>query len=149
MPVLRNDGTAQVTVVDKNGNARILSPGETLETYFFSSNANVTVVSHAPVWTRVVSRAEIDLSDIDEAYQSDISGFSGAVVPVSAETDQVYILKITGEITVYKQATSVTPEMKDRDDASPYIAIDARQTMTRLLISGTGEVEVVQYRRPL
>jgi hypothetical protein len=149
MPVLKNGGNTQVTVLDKTGAPRILNPGSTLETYFYSDHPSIVVLTDTPVWSRVISRADIDLAQIPLLYQSDIPGFSGAVVPVSSETEHVYVMKITGQVTVYKQSQAFEPEIKNRDDASPYIAIEAKGTMTRLLVSGSGEVEIVQYRRSI
>ena len=149
MPIIRNIGSGFMGVVTVNGAYQTLAPTQECEVYFYPGHPDLLVVSDNPVWSRIVSRAEIDLSDIPVDYASDVDGFTGAMVPVGHEVEKIYMLRISGSVTAYRQSPESEPELKEWTAEDPIIPITAKQTLTRLYLEGVGSVEILQVRREL
>lgn len=153
MPKIKNTSTAKqyYMVTNTAGQTVNLGPGDEADVYVYPpEGSDLEVVTDAPVWTRLVSRTEVDL-DTPGAHAPDpaIDGFSGAVVEIDPDAALVLLMKISGTVTAYRQSVDADPELSEWTDEDPVVGIDAAGTMTKLYLSGTGTVEVFQYRRGL
>jgi hypothetical protein len=153
MPRIKNTSTTNqyYTVTNTAGLTVNLGPGDEADVYVYPpEGSSLEVVTDAPVWTRLVSRTEVDLDTPgDHAPDPAIPGFSGAVVEIDPETVRALLMKISGSVTAYRQTPDADPELADWTDEYPVIGIDAAGTMTKLYLSGTGTVDVFQFRRGL
>lgn len=153
MPKIKNNSTTNQHYVVTNTAGRVvnLAPGDEADVYVYpDAGSDLAVIADAPVWTRLVSRTEVDLDTPgDHAPDPAIDGFSGAVVTIDPETVRILLMKISGAVTAYRQTPAADPELAEWTDEDPVIGIDAAGTMTKLYLSGTGTVEVFQYRKGL
>lgn len=153
MPRIKNNSTTNQRYVVTNTAGRVvnLGPGDEADVYVYpDEGSDLAVIADAPVWTRLVSRTEVNLDTPGEhAPDQAIDGFTGAVVTIDPETVRVLLMKISGTVTAYRQTPAADPELADWTDEDPVIGIDAAGTMTKLYLSGTGTVDVFQYRRGL
>lgn len=150
MPILRNDSTSTKPVRDKNGLTQILQPGESITTYYFSADPEITVVNIEPLLTHNIGTAELDFtSAIPVAYQSDVGGFTGAKIDISLDSDVIWMQIESGEVTIYRQHPDQDPELIEWTDTLPVLPLTAKGTLTKLYVSGTGQVKIVQWRREL
>lgn len=153
MPRIKNATTSNqhFMITNTAGQTVNLGPGDEADVYVYPpEGSDLEVVTDAPVWTRLVSRTEVNLDTPGEhAPHPAIDGFSGAVVEIDPETVHALLMKITGTVTAHRQSVEAAPELSGWNDEDPVIGIDAAGTMTKLYLSGTGTVEVFQYRRGL
>lgn len=153
MPKIRNNSTTnqRYTVTNTAGKVVNLGPGDEADVYEYPpEGSDLAVVTDAPVWTRLVSRTEVNLDTPGEhAPDPAIDGFTGAVVAIDPETVRVLLMKISGSVTAYRQTPAADPELAEWTDEDPVIGIDAAGTTTKLYLAGTGTVEVFQYRKGL
>jgi hypothetical protein len=130
----RNDGSGSVILKNMQGNPVILAPGNTLETYYFSDDANLTKTADTPYWNQWID------SDTVTATAE------GANVSIDPATVYFTIFKITGTITVYIQSDQNSPAVLENwtsDD--PIIQIPIKGRCNNIEIEGTGTCVVVQY----
>ena len=141
MPTYRNDGPEEITVEETDGRVefnKTLKPGEQAETWRYYDNPDLTKLSDSPMYNRVVGRQTVTLS----ATPQD--------VPISLNADWVLIYAITGAVTAYRQSADNTPaEYAAHTDDDPKIQIPAKATFDKLVVSGSGTCEVVQYRNAI
>jgi len=131
----RNDGAGAVPVTNAAGNLLMLYPGQTLETYTYSDNPALTKTSDEPYYNRVLATNSVTLSGTPQAVSVDLS------------TDWIIITQITGSVTVYIQAVTNTPaELTDWTDDDPIIFIPAKGKFSQLMVTGSGNCRVQQYR---
>lgn len=150
MPILRNDGAGTKSVRGKDGMTNILEPGQTVETYYFSADPEITVVNNEPLISHAMGLVELDFTqDIPAEHASDVPGFSGAKVDIDLAADAVYLQIESGSVTVYRQHPDQDPELKDWTESMPMVPITAKGTMTKLYVSGTGQVKIMQWRELL
>lgn len=134
MPRYRNDGTTSIGIEGTDGSNISLAPGEEGDTNLFFSISNLTKISDAPYYNRVINRQTITLGAAQD-------------VTISLNTDWILIYQITDDVTVYRQhADNTPPEYDAHTDSDPVIQIPAKGTLTNLVVSGTGTCEVVEYK---
>jgi hypothetical protein len=150
MPLVKNTCENNISITDTTGALVTLEPGDEVNVYFFPGpGSDLEVVSDEPIWSRLISRIDIDFSDIDAEYQSDVPAFDGAVIDIDSDTEFIYMMKISDAVTVYRQSPDADPVLEDWTDEDPIVAIDAKKTINKLYLSGTGTVGVFQYREPI
>jgi hypothetical protein len=93
----------------------------------------------------VISRVEVNL-DQPGVMNPDIDGFYGVVVDVDPAAESVYLLSISGEVTAYRQSVEADPELTEWTGDDTVVGIPAAGTLTRLYLSGSGTVDVLQVR---
>jgi hypothetical protein len=117
MQKIKNNSTTNkhYTVTNTAGRAVNLAPGDEADVYVYPpEDSDLDVIEDAPVWTRLVSRTEVDLDTPGEhAADPAIDGFTGAVVDIDPETVRVLIMKISGAVTAYRQTPAADPELAD------------------------------------
>lgn len=128
----RNDGTGPVILKDKNGKQTVLQPGNTIETYYYSNDSNLTKTSDEPYVNPALQR-------------DDVSGGSSASMNLNANF--VILRIISGTVSVYAQTTSNTPPIVDGwgdDDTRIQFPYDG--TYDTLVVTGPGTVRIEQYK---
>lgn len=151
MPRYKNIGQGNASVELMSGALKTLKPGEEEDTRRFYDDPDLQKLSDTPLWeSMAMEPTDINLASLaGTPYESTIDGFTGAVVPVPADAWHIYIVQISGTITVRRQAPDGPVEMLNRYDAYPYFRIEAAGTMTKLLVSGSGTFQIKMYRRPI
>jgi hypothetical protein len=131
----QNNSSSNVILRNKQGNSVVLAPGKTIETYYYSSDTNLTKTADTPFWNRVIGR---------ETITATAGGVDASIDP---DTDIVMIFQISSTISVYIQSdTNTPPALLDWTIVNPIIQIPVRGRCDNLVIKGSGTCEVVQYR---
>jgi hypothetical protein len=134
MPTYKNNGSSNVILKNKQGNQVILSPGETLETYYFNNNSDLVKIADTPFWNRVVAKTNITLSSTAQDVAIDLTA------------DYVAIFQISDTVTAYIQSESNTPaELTDWSSDDPIILIPAKGRFNKLVVKGVGTCVICQY----
>jgi hypothetical protein len=138
MPRIKNNNLKSTEkYIDLTGRVRALKPGEEADTYFFPTNSNLEVLDDEPIWNAVVRRDTIDFD----------AGVNHTTLTVYPETDYIYILKITGNVSVWRQDKTITPpEYENQTEDHPIVKIHGLKLMNKIYLEGEGTCEVVQYR---
>jgi len=135
MPTYKNNSRGNIIMQNTNGEDVQVLPGETIETFKVYSNSGLTKISDAPLWNRVVNRQTITLSETEQD------------VAIDPLTDWIIILKITDNVTIYCQSiTNTPPEYNAHTSSDPIIQIPASEMFDKLVMTGAGTCEVVEYR---
>ena len=141
MPTYRNDGSVGITIEGTDGKvefSKTLKPGEQGETWRYCDKPGLTKLSDAPMYNRVVGRQTVTLNETPQD------------VNISLSADWVLIYAITGAVTAYRQSAANTPaEYAAHTDDDPKIQIPAKATFDKLVVSGSGSCEVVQFRNAI
>jgi len=136
MPTYKNNTLVDQNLTVKNDTLGVIKPGVTLNTKFFSTNAALTLVSETPYYNRLAAVEKV----------SALSGTPQTVV-IRPDTEKIVITQITGLVTVYSQAVANTPPLfLDWESVSPIIPITNDGTFNKLLLIGSGDCTVYQYR---
>jgi len=136
MPQFKNN-TAELQKFKVKGRTLFtMEAGEERYSKYYTTNEDITILSHEPYSNRVVAVEEL----------TSLSAVTPQYVDIDDDTDHVVIINITDSITVYRQSTSNTPaEMLNWTAMSPVIPIPADATFTKLGFLGSGNCAVYQY----
>lgn len=152
MPIIRNNGTGPKSVELMGGTLKSLQPGEEATTRKFYDDPDLELVNPAPIWgpmTMPPTDINLDGDLAAQGFESDEPAFDGAMIPVDLETSDIYILKISGQVTVRRQFYDGIAEHKEKIDAYPYVGIEAHGTITKLYVEGSGTFQIAMYRKRL
>lgn len=152
MPVYKNVGSKEISVETMAGTPKVLSPGEETTTRRFYDDPDLELVNPAPIWgpmTMPPTDINLDGDLAAQGFESDEPAFAGAMIPVDLETSDIYILKISGQVTVRRQFHDGIAEHKEKNDAYPYVGIEAHGTITKLYVEGSGTFQIAMYRKRL
>ena len=138
MPTYKNETSERIGGIKTSyGSSAFLEPGETIETTYFCDHDSLglTEISETPYWNRVADSE--DITDLSETPQN---------VEINNEVSNVVILNITDTVTVCRNVSTADPEMKNHENsfAVPIIPVDKRTK--RLVLTGSGNCRVVQWR---
>lgn len=135
MPTYTNNHHKSITVLDERGVAKQLEPGESIETWFFSDDTNLTKDSDTPLFPRMAGGESVTA----------IAG--GVEVPISPRCDYITVEQITGTISVYADAeTNEQLLLLDKTGEDAVKVIDAFGTIGKLIVKGSGDCVVYQHR---
>lgn len=134
MPTYKNESPQQHTLELWNGSLQVVCPGETVQTKKYYDLADVTKLSDTPIYNRVVDRHAVTAT------------VGGVAVSISLTTARVLVERITGTISVYRQATTNTPaELTDRTSKDLIAIIPANALYDQLVVVGDGTCDIVEY----
>jgi len=136
MPVYKNNTLFPQKFTVKDKSLFSVEPGKEIVSQFFTTNTNLTLVTEVPYYNRVV--AVNALTGLSATAQS---------VAISPVTEDIMVVQITGTVTVYKQNVLNTPaELTAWSSDDPIIPIPSDGSFNTILVTGSGDCKVYQYR---
>ncbi len=139
MPTYRNDGNSHIHVVNTEGGNRMLGPGESVETYIYQSNPDLTKTAETPYWNPVAAVTTVSSTGVGDDQE----------ITLNAATDTVKIWSVDPGrvVTVYLEAEANTPPVAIiRSGDMAIIKVAGRASKLVLKFSVTGSCEVFEVK---